>query len=246
MSRLERQQQILEILNSLGENESISPKEIAAKIYSSESSVRRDLNILAEKHLITQIYGGVMLSRYRNSVIPIGVRETLNAGTKDYLAALGAELVNDNDVIFLDSSSTARRVMHYLSGKKNIRVITNNQRIFNEYSGGDISLYCTGGKWNSQCQSYSGDDTISYILSKNADILFFSGQGLSLHGDITDIWEEETAVRKAMIKKSKRQVFLCDSSKIGVEKFTTLCNIRTITDIICDKPEMIDEIRKKL
>ncbi len=246
MSQLERQQQIMEILNSLKENESISVKEIAAKIFSSVSSVRRDVNILAEKNLVTHIYGGVMLPHYRHTVVPLSVRDGLNSGIKDYLALKACELVTDGDVIFLDSSSTAKRMLRFLQNKKNIKIITNNHLNFNEYAQSNVTLYCTGGKYSPQSNNYSGNDTVNYILSKNADIAFFSCQGLSLSGDITDVSEEEIAIRQAMIKKSKRQVFLCDSSKIGVEKFTTLCNIKTITDIICDKPEMIDEIRKKL
>ncbi len=245
MSQLERQQQILELLETLPPRSSVSVKGIAESIYASESSVRRDVHILEKRGLITHMYGGVMLASHRNTIVPLSLRDSENSDIKDSVAAAAASMVSDGDIIFLDSSSTARRIPFYLKEKRGITVITNNQKIFNEYSDSNITLYCTGGKFNPINQNYLGGEAVSYILGKNADIVFFSSQGLSMSGDITDISEEETAIRKAMIKKSKRQVFLCDSSKIGIEKFTVLCNIGDISDTVCDKPEIIEKIKTR-
>ncbi len=244
MSQLERQQQILDILNSLSPNRSLSVKEIATAIYASESSVRRDIQVLERRGLVNHLYGGVMLASYRNTIVPVSVRDSLNSDIKELLASAAAAMVKGGDIVFLDSSSTARRIPFYLRGKKGITVITNNKKIFDEYCEADITIYCSGGRFNPKNENFLGADAEYYILGKNADIAFFSSQGLSLYGDITDVSEEETAIRKAMIKKSKRQVFLCDSSKIGIEKFTTLCNIKDISDVICDKPELIESIKK--
>ena len=76
--------------------------------------------------------------------------------------------------------------------------------------------------------------------------MFFSSQGLSHEGEITDVSEEETAIRRAMIRRAARQVFLCDSAKIGIERVNTLCRIDEISDTICDRPERIDEICARL
>ncbi len=245
MSQLERQQQILDLLSSLPQNNSLSIVEIAASVYASESSVRRDVRVLEKRGLLTHIYGGVMITAYRNTIVPLTIRDSINSEIKEFLASSAAAMVNDGDIIFLDSSSTARRIPFYLRGKKALTVITNNQRIFTEYAESDIAFYSVGGRFNPVNANLLGSDAVSYILEKNADIAFFSSQGLSLSGDITDISEEETAVRKAMIKKAKKQVFLCDSSKIGIEKFTTLCNIKDISDVICDKPDIINTIKER-
>ncbi len=246
MSQLERQQQILDVLNALKPNESISIKEIAAKIFSSESSVRRAVNILVQKNLATHIYGGVMPADYRNAVTPVSIRDSINSNTKDYLAAIAANYVNNGDIIFLDSSSTVKKILYYLKNKKDLHIITNNQKIFSENFDLDATFYCTGGKFNRASNNFLGMDVIEYIMNKNADICFFSSQGLSQSGEITDVSEQETAIRKAMIKKSKRQYFLCDSSKINTVKINTVCNISDISGVICDKQEMIENIRKNI
>jgi len=55
------------------------------------------------------------------------------------------------------------------------------------------------------------------------------------YGEISDISEEETSLRKVMLSRSKKKIFLCDSSKLGLQKTFTLCNKDEVDLIICDK-----------
>ena len=64
---------------------------------------------------------------------------------------------------------------------------------------------------------------------------FFSSQAISNYGEISDISEEETSLRKVMLSRSKKKIFLCDSSKLGLQKTFTLYNKDEVDLIICDK-----------
>lgn len=75
---------------------------------------------------------------------------------------------------------------------------------------------------------------VSFIRSISADIVLFSSQGISDDGEISDVSEEETAIRKAMLERAKYKVFLCDASKIGVRKPFRLCSKDDVDRIICD------------
>jgi DeoR/GlpR family transcriptional regulator of sugar metabolism len=75
---------------------------------------------------------------------------------------------------------------------------------------------------------------VSFIRSISADIVFFSSQGISDDGEISDVSEEETAIRRVMLERAKYKVFLCDSSKIGVRKSFRLCSKDDVDRIICD------------
>ena len=100
----------------------------------------------------------------------------------------------------------------------------------------EIKLYCTGGLFNSQSNIFTGAAAERYIESMYADMVFFSSQAISADGEISDVSEEETALRKKMLARAKKKIFLCDSSKIGFQKTFTLCNKDDIDFIICDKP----------
>ena len=96
-------------------------------------------------------------------------------------------------------------------------------------------LYCTGGSFDNQSKIFYGQAAEHYIDNVNADIVFFSSQAVSIDGEITDVSEEETSLRKRMLLRSKKKIMLCDSSKIGIKKTFTLCRKDDVDLIICDK-----------
>ena len=69
----------------------------------------------------------------------------------------------------------------------------------------------------------------------SADILFFSSQAISEDGEISDVSEEETSLRRVMLSRAKKKIFLCDSSKLGLEKTFRLCSKNDVDVIICDE-----------
>ena len=224
-----------EILNYLREKKFATVSELAGVVWSSESSVRRDIKALELHGYVKQIYGGVVLPEYEHSVVPVSLRENSNSSIKEELAKRAAEHIFDGATIIMDGSSTVRRIIKYIGGYKNLKIITNNQNLFGSCDNPEVKLYCTGGLFVPQSNIFVGSAAESYIGSINADLLFFSSQAISEEGEISDASEEETALRRVMLSRAKKKVFLCDSSKIGQKRTFTLCNKDDVDVIICDK-----------
>ena len=233
---MENQQRQQQILNYLLENHFASIDEIAKRIYVSGATVRRDLQKLEQKGYVKTVYGGVVLTEYSNEIVPVSLRDKENVAAKERIAAEAAQLINDNETIILDSSSTARRICRHIKNRKNLTVITNNLRICGELKDTDISLYCTGGSHMRRHDCFMGHFAEEFLKRISASTLFFSSQGLSENGDIVDSSEEEVALRRTMLTRAKNKIFLCDSSKFGKEYPFTLCNISEVTKIISDTP----------
>ena len=228
----ERQQAIL---NHLQKNRFSTVKELAKIVFASESSVRRDIKVLEQKGYVIQLYGGITLAGNSNRVVPVGIRDSSNASVKDVLAKEAAKHIFDGATIFMDGSSTVRRIIKYADRFKNLKIITNNQLIFSECAHPHIKLYCTGGLFDSNNNIFSGSIAEQYIAGINADIVFFSSQAISENGEISDVSEEETSLRKVMLSRAEKKIFLCDSTKIGLKKTFTLCTKDDIDLIICNK-----------
>ncbi len=231
MIQFERQEQIIAILER---KKSSSVRELARELFTSEASIRRDIEALQNKGLVKRVYGGVLLSRYQNSSIPIDLRDGDHSAVKEEIARRAAELVCDGDTIFLDASSTVRRMMKYLGHRKNLKIITHNLKIFSEYGGSNCELFCTGGTYSTIEQTLVGPAAENYLRSVSADLLFFSSQAITEDGEITDSSEEETALRRIMIARSERQYFLCDDSKLGERRMFSVCHKDDITGVICN------------
>ncbi len=231
MIRYERQTKITEYLEK---HQTATIKELSQSLYVSEASIRRDIETLENQGFVKKIYGGVMLSKYQNGVIPLNLRDSDNSSIKDALARKAAELICDGDTVIMDASSTVRRIVKHLGHLHDVKIITNNLRIFSECDNKNIKLYCTGGTYSSENHAFIGPAAENYLRSVSADILFFSSQGITADGTISDASEDESSLRRVMIKQAKKQFFVCDSSKIDVRKMFTLCKKDDISGIICD------------
>ena len=232
MIQYQRRQQILKLL---GEEHSLKIKDIAKKIFASESSVRRDLEELEKEGYIHRVYGGAVLAEEKNDIIPLKLRDSQNSSKKSRIAKKAADLIFDGAVIIMDSSSTVRRMAKYITRFKNLKIVTNSVNLLAELDEASHSVYCTGGKLNKSNNVFLGTTAIDFLRTVNADLLFFSSQSLSEDGDITDSSEEETAIRKVMLRQAKKKVFLCDSTKIGEKKMFSLCHADEVDVIICDE-----------
>ena len=231
MEHDERRQNIISLLEH---HRALSVKELAAAVYASEASVRRDIDALEKAGIIRRVYGGVMLSTYANALVPLAMRDSKNSTIKEVLAKQAAMLVEDNDTIMMDASSTVRRMLKYLASKKNLTIITNNERIFSEAALCDARLICVGGTYIRQEHDFLGTLAEKNVASLWADKLFFSSQYISNDGEISDNSEETTSLRRAMLQRVATRVFLFDSSKLGKHGLFTLCGKDSVDRFICD------------
>ncbi len=231
MIQYQRQQAILQYLEG---KSPATVREIAKTLYTSEASVRRDIAAMEGKGLVTKLYGGVMLSGRRNSVVPLDLREMEHPTVKDGIARDAAERVFDGATVYLDASSTVWRMIKYLQGYKDLKILTNNLRIFSEAEHFNGTLYCTGGTYDPKNRCFYGGGALDFMEKHRVDLFFFSSAGISEEGEITDPSEAETVLRQGVLKRAAKSYFLCDSSKIGTNHLFTVCKKEDIAGIICD------------
>jgi DeoR/GlpR family transcriptional regulator of sugar metabolism len=207
----ERQEQLLALLKK---EKSMRVSSIASKLFTSESTVRRDLTALESEGLVRRTFGGAVICETERADEPLVIRNTKNTKAKSEIAKRAAELVHDGMVIFLDSSSTAAHLVPYLTRFHDLTVITNSPATSIALGECGIRNFCTGGELSSRSVSFVGGYAQDFIRGFNADIAFISCRGLSEDGLLTESNVEFVHIKKQMMKNAKRKVFLCDRSKI--------------------------------
>lgn len=231
----EREKQILEIL--LKEKQ-VSVKQLAELLYISEPSVRRDLARLEQQQLIKRVHGGAILDDNGVSQIkiPFVIRELEHSDEKGRIARRAAALVHDGDVVFLDASSSAYRMVPFLATKKKLTVITSGIKTMTALAECGLRVISTGGDVVNTCLSLVGEVAEAAVRTYYADICFFSCRGLSDTGECSDISREENLVRRAMLARSRRSYLLCTGSKIGQQYYHKLCDAAELHGVIADEP----------
>lgn len=223
------------IIQILKEKNTATVHFLAKELFVSEPTVRRDLKNLELQGLIKRTFGGAVLCEYLNKEIPLSMREYENINAKDFIAKKAAKYICNGQVIFLDASSTASRIVKYLSPYSNLTVITNSPKTSMQLAKLNIRTFCTGGLLLENSIAYIGTHAQNFIKNFNADIFFFSSRAITADGIITDSSVEETDLRRTMLANSKKNIFLCTSDKVGRQFFYTLTHASNIDHIICDK-----------
>lgn len=213
MFKEERYNKILEIVD---EKEYVSAAYLSKTLYVSMPTIRRDLAELHSKQLLLRSHGGAKKINSDHKVTPLDFRKTLNSGEKRKICEMASSLVNDNDIIFIDASTTAMQLVDFISHKKSLTVITNGLPLATLLMSKGIKAYCTGGEIQNNSLALSGSFAEDFIRSFNIDLCFFSCFGVNSDGMIVDASMSETMFRKIAIRHAKKSVFLCDSSKFNL------------------------------
>lgn len=234
MLSYDRRQAILEYIR---QQQSASVTELSKQFFISETSIRRDLQKLERAGLIHKTYGGAVLVQGNNEVISLEARQQVEREAKLIIAKRAAQMVQNGDVVFLDSSSTALAMVPFLSGLTSLSVITNGLRIANALTESpQFKVYVLGGLLNARTFSMRGALTCQMLDGMYANRLFVSPKGVDENGCVYCADEEEAFARKKMMSLSDKTVLLCNQKKLGEHGAFKLCDLSRVNAIVLDAP----------
>ena len=231
MIKKERQNTILAMIRS---RKYCTIKYLSEQLFVAAITIRRDLTEMESAGLVTRCYGGATIPEHENREVPFEIRSKNNLSIKKNLAKKAYKLIHDGDVVFLDASSTVSHIVEYLSAEQNVTVITNSTLVSERLKRRHIRCYLTGGKAVENSQALVGSIAEQTLYGIYANVCFFSAQGIDEDGVISDQSEQESSLRRLMIKNSKKQYFLFDSSKYKKRFAFKICDANCISDVITD------------
>lgn len=237
MLKEERYDKILALLE---EEQYISAQRLSQQLFVSLPTIRRDLTELQRRNQIVRSHGGAKKVQGEHTVAPLNFRRTVNALSKRALCRAAAELVRDNEIIFIDSSTTTLQMADFLSEKKGITVITNGITLASLLAQKGIKTYCTGGEIFANSLAHFGSFAEDFIRRFNIDTLFFSCHGVNNQGMLNDPSLPETQIRKVAIGQSRKTIFLCDETKFSLSTPYNLVHLDTLDHIITDTEKVYD------
>ena len=232
MKLSERQNQILKII---AENTYVNVTELSKLTFTSPSSIRRDLTYLENLGLVNRSFGGASLPEINGRVAGFYNRVTKNVKEKRLIVQKASSLLKNGQSILLDSSTTASFMLPYIAKIDSAVVFTNNLETAISAIKQGIYTHCVGGESINGSVSLGGSQTYKALRDINADIVFFSSQSLDKNGVISDSTEQENFVRSIMIERSKKKVFLCDSTKFQTTSLHTLTTLDEVDYAVFDK-----------
>lgn len=207
----ERYKTILEIL---AERDAATVSELALLVGISESTIRRDLAVLDKEGRLRKVFGGATAINRTEGALEdeVTVREVMMSPEKDMIAAYAAELINNDDFIFIDSGTTTSRLIDYL-GATNATFVTNGVIHAQKLLTKGLKAYMIGGKIKPVTASVVGAEGIRNLLKFNFTKAFIGANGIDITAGFTTPDSEEAMMKTKAIEKSFAVFVLADHSK---------------------------------
>lgn len=228
----ERQKQILSLL---ARQRRLSVTEIVKQFSISEATARRDLESLTLQGKAQRVHGGVIAVEQAPPELPILERENEQLEEKIRIGRAAANLVADNETLFLGSGTTVVEVARNLREYKNLTVITNSLPVLNILAGiRGLTVISLGGMLRDSELSFIGHITEQALIEVRADKVFMGTRGASLEHGFTNDYLQETLTDRAILKSGREVIMVADHTKVNRVSTVLLAPLNSIHTFVTD------------
>lgn len=224
----ERRQSILGLIQ---ENGSARTAELARMFRVSDQTIRRDLEELQEKGLISKHHGGGVLLSYQ--ALSYRERTGLRYAEKLRIAAEASRLVRSGMTVALGPGTTTEQVARRLDGK-DIEVVTNSLAVAAVITDPATRVRLTGGSYRPTGELLVGEWSIRNLADLFVDVAFIGVSGLGSDAGYTVTARDEALVLRQLVRVAKRSVVVSDSSKFHRVADEALAPLGAVHTVITD------------
>lgn len=226
-----RQEEILKLLDAQG---SVTVQDLKERFQSSESTIRRDLNMLHQKGALIKVFGGAVQAELNIDTKEEGVplRQEQNREEKVRIARYAASLIEPGDFIYLDAGTTTGAMIPFIEEKSAVYV-TNAVSHALMLVGRGFKTAILGGEVKAATEAVVGNEAYLSIQKYNFTKGFWGANGVSRMSGFTTPDANEALIKECAMKHTKNPYVLCDASKFhqtSPVSFGSFYSARIITD----------------
>lgn len=212
----ERYYGIIEILKL---NPIVTVADFAQCLSVSPETIRKDLNVLAEKGLVKRIHGGAALAAEKLAASPVQSQETDVPKERQAIAQAACELINPGDSLIIESSpmmvELAKVLLEQQELLRTLTIVTNSVDIVTLLDMGKLCgrLYLLGGWMDQSRRSAQGQLTAGELKMFHVDKCLLSGAALGKNLVLTSFYEEDMLFQKQAMKSASQSVLLLEADR---------------------------------
>jgi len=229
----------LAILEGLANAQRVHVSELSQRFKVSEVSIRRDLAQLEMRGLLRRVRGGAV--SVPQTILEWSFNEKLlmHKQQKERIGRAAAAMVENGDVIIMDSGTTVIHVARYIPREilisGHLTIITSSLPIVRElgpWKG--VTLIVLGGIYLPLQEVLVGPQAIASLRGLHADKMFLGAGGLSQEVGATTATVLDAEVDRASVEASEQVIAVIDSSKIGRKGLAAVVPLTGIDILITD------------
>jgi DeoR family transcriptional regulator, fructose operon transcriptional repressor len=243
MKAAERQLRIRQMFQA---REFVDLETLRRELDASESSVRRDLDILEDAGALRRVYGGALaVQTTPGRAFDFAAESARLSGEKDRIARLTAGLIDDGETVILDGGSTVAAVARELATKP-LHIVTNSLPIAESFeTQRNIELTLTGGTFDPRLRTMVGPFCEQMLGAIRADTLIMGIGGVTEAG-FSNNNALAVGAQQKMLAAANRVIVVADHSKFGRGAMIPVAPLNAANVVVSDRglaPEFIGLLR---
>ena len=209
----ERMEEIVRLVQEYG---SMTVQKLMEYTGASESTLRRDLNALDKRGMLTKVHGGA-IALEMNAVVKdsdVILREELHREEKIEVARYAASLIRPNDFVYLDAGTTTGYLIDFLKEKRAV-FVTHGVMHARKLVQKGYTVYLPGGEFKAVTEALIGEMAIQNLQKYHFTRGFWVNNGIDSRYGFTTPDAREAQIKQCSMEQTEKCYILSDSSKIG-------------------------------
>jgi DeoR family transcriptional regulator, glycerol-3-phosphate regulon repressor len=207
----DRQNDIIALARVLGR---VTVEDLAARFEVTPQTIRRDLNELCDRRVLTRTHGGALIASSIEN-LSYEARRFIAAEAKRAIGVAAAALIPDKSSLFINIGTTTEEVACALTSHSDLRVITNNLNVaMTLYRHPTIEVIVAGGPVRRSDGAVIGSAAVDLIRQFKVDTAVIGASALDEDGSLLDFDALEVNVSRAIIENARRVLLVCDRMKL--------------------------------
>ena len=230
----ERQHEIVTLARNLGR---VSVTELATRYSVTSETIRRDLDALSTRGLLSRVHGGaVPVDKLRLTEASLHDRQVTSPEQKLAIAERAVALLPERAelTVLLDAGTTTARLCPLLPPWVSM-VVTNSVPIAGELAEReDLNVLLLGGQVRGITQATVGTEAYAALERLRVDVAFIGTNGFSVDHGFSTPDPNEAAIKRAMVATARHVYVLADATKFGAEYLVQFAGLGDVDALITD------------
>lgn len=225
----ERQDIIIRLVRERG---SVITSELMAMLGASESTVRRDLEVLDKQHQLSRVRGGATAAVSRARLVlhdaSVAQKRDVNTVAKRAIGVRAASLVGPDDFVYIDAGTSTMQLAEAIT-QTEATYFTNSIPHAQLLLAKGCKTYLPGGMVKPLTEALVGEATIASLENLHFTLGFWGTNGISREAGFTTPEYSEAKVKEVSMVHTLRRYVLADQSKFDQVSLVTFASFEDAT-----------------
>lgn len=227
----------------VGQRARIDVEETAKELRVSPATIRRDLDHLAGRQLLTRTRGGAVAGNVAYD-LPLRHKAASHSAEKQRIGEAAAKLVRRGMVVGLNGGTTATEVSRAIATRPEfnntdsapaLTVVTNALNVAHELTvRQSIKIVTTGGVARTRSFELTGPLAELILHEVSLDLAFLGVDAVDPLRGLYAHHEAEASVNRLLASRARQVVVVADSSKLGAYAFARISATMDVHTLVTD------------